>query len=249
MHGVVLDAATGQGIPNTLVARKVFRSAQVSLTESPGVFTELGSRVKTRTDSRGRFRLPGYVSLLPLGIQGESGMAWKVFASAYMIAGGCESKGFPAGDGCGAEAGFSVPDAWVTSSVTRRFGRIRLEVRLRALPATDGNAWGEYFRRLNLLVQYRYVTIEGFVDEAKLYADSHELTTSIYDDIYQIQQSLGGLEESGKYNRPQQALILLGIQEGYCQRHSGERRCSPDYFEHRRSFLQRGLVSNQKFAQ
>jgi hypothetical protein len=166
MHGAVLDAATGQGIPNALVARKVFRSAQVSLTESPGIFTELGSRVETRTDSRGRFRLPGYVSLLPFGIQGESGMTWNVFASGYMIAGGCEFRGFPAGDGCGAEGGFSHPDPWATSGVKGRFGRITLEVGLRALPAIDGNAWGEYFRRLNLLVQYRYVKKDELIQQA-----------------------------------------------------------------------------------
>jgi hypothetical protein len=216
LYGVVLDAATGQGIPNAPVARKVFRSAQVSLTESPGTFTELWSRVETRTNSRGRFRLPGYVSLLPLGIQGESGIAWKVFASGYMIAGGCEFKGFPAGDGCGAEAGFSLPDAWATSSVKRRFGRIRLEVRLRALPATDGNGWGEYFRRLNLLVQYRYVTIEEFVREGVTYAEKNTLTEGMVDPLSELASRMG--------TRPERMLIVRRIAE-YCDSHPGSETC------------------------
>jgi hypothetical protein len=245
LYGVVLDAATGRPIPGAMVARKVFREAQVSLTESPGIFAELGSRVETRTDARGRFHLAGYVSLLPIGIQGESGMAWTVFASEYMIAGGCEVKGFPAADGCGAEGGFEHPDSWAAVSSRRQFGAIRLEIRLRPPEPGPGDPWGEYFRRLTILTQFRYIAVDRFVKETKRYAAAHELSASIYDDIYQIQQSLGGLEESGRYNQPEQALILLEIQERYCREHSGDRRCSPAYLEHRRSFLQSGLASNQ----
>jgi hypothetical protein len=216
LYGVVLDGATGQGIPNALVARKVFRSAQVSLTESPGIFTELWSRVETRTDPRGRFRLPGYISLLPLGIQGESGMAWNVFASGYMIAGGCEFKGFKSGDGCGAEGGFSYPDAWATTSVKRRFGRIGLEVRLRALPATDGNAWGEYFRRLNLLVQYRYIKKDELVQQAVGYA---RRSSPLNDEIaVQFLELVGApiLERPIPHDRDPQVLFLRKAIVNYC---------------------------------
>jgi hypothetical protein len=246
VRGVVLDASTGQGIPGATVARKVFRATQVSLTEGPGVFTEPWSRVETHTDSRGRFRLPGYVSVFPLGVRGTSGVAWKVFAPDYMIAGGCEQKGFPAPDGCGPDGGFSNPDPWVTTDSERRLGTIRLEIHVKPLEKGAGDSWGTYFQRLNTLTQYRYLTVEEFVSEAKEYAKNHNLTTSVYDAIYQVQQSLGGLNERGKYDRPEQALILLGIQEEYCKRHAEERRCAPDYFEHRRTFLQQGLTSNQR---
>jgi hypothetical protein len=171
VHGIVLNAATGQGIRGAMVARKVFRSAQTSLTEGPGVFTEPWSRVQTHTDSRGRFFLPGYISLFPVGIRGECGMAWKVFAPGYMIAGGCEQKGFPTPDGCGPDGVLSFPDPWITTDSQRRLGSIRLQVRLSRPSAGPGDPWGEYFRRLNVLTQFRYLKREDFMREAVAYVE------------------------------------------------------------------------------
>jgi hypothetical protein len=195
IHGVVLDVATGQGVPEATVARKVFRSAQVSLTEGPGVFTEPWSRVQTRTDSQGRFRLPGYVSLLPFGIRGECGMAWKVFAPGYIAAGGCERKGFPADDGCGPDGAYSYPDPWVATNSKRGVGSFRLEIRVSRPQTAAGDPWGEYFRRLDLLVQYRYLNKDQFIQEAVNYVERHPPTEG-------MMLPIGSLVPSGPCDTP-----------------------------------------------
>jgi hypothetical protein len=195
VYGRVLDAATGKGIPGALVARKVFRSGQRSLTEGPKVLGEAWGQVQTRTNSQGRFRLPGYVSLFPIGIRGECGMAWKVFAPGYMIAGGCEVKGFPAHDGCGPDGAFSFPDPWVAAESHRRLGSIRFLIRVPRPLSGPGDPWAEYFRRLNLLVQYRYVNVEGFIGEAAAYAQKSPLTEGMVLEI-------GSLVPSGPCDTP-----------------------------------------------
>jgi hypothetical protein len=190
LHGVVLDAATGQPIAGAMVARKVFRAAQVSLTESTGVFTEPRSLVETQTDSTGRFRLPGFVSLVPIGILGESGMAWKVFSQEHMVAGGCESEGFPAAYGCGAESPFYYTYPWDTATSRRRFGSIRLEVRVSPPPPGSTDFWGEYFRRLNLLAQDRYITLGRFAEEAVRYLGWHPLSERMVDPFAELADRL-----------------------------------------------------------
>jgi hypothetical protein len=265
VYGRIVDAATGKPIPNALVMRRIHRRGPPSLAESGITVAEPFSSWKTHAGQSGRFFLPGWVSLFPFGISGTSGMTWVVYHPGLMPGRWCLSKGFTGPGGCGGEGTFTSPDPWVLANVARHFGLTRLEVRIYPPTLEDvklqadtttgevvpvhtpgGDPWGEYFRRLNLLVQYRYLLVEEFVKEARRYAKSQDLTTSIYDAIYQVQQSLGGLEESGKYDRPEQALILLGIQEEYCKRHAAERRCATDYFEQRRSFLQQGLVFNQR---
>jgi len=195
VHGVVLDAATGKGIPNALVARQVFRSGQRSLTEGPQVLGDAWGKVQTHTDSQGRFRLPGYVSLFPIGIRGESGMAWKVCAPGYMIAGGCEVKGFPAHDGCGPDGAFSFPDPWTGTESQRRVGSIRLLIRIPRPLSGPGDPWAEYFRRLNLLVQYGYLNKDEFIGEAAAYTENRPLTEGMLLDI-------GSLVPSGPCDTP-----------------------------------------------
>jgi len=176
VHGRVVDAATGKGIPGALVARTVYRAAQVSLTEGPSVFGEPWSQIQTRTDSQGRFRLPGYVSLFPVGIRGESGMAWKVFSSGYMIAGGCEQDTFRRPHGCGGDPGFANPAEWTPRTVSTSFGSIILDVRLSPPDNRHGDFWGEYFHRLNVLTQFRYLKKDEFVKEAVEYVESRPAT-------------------------------------------------------------------------
>jgi len=246
VHGVVLDAATGEGIPDAVVARKVFRSGQRSLTEGPRVLREAWGRVQTRTDSQGRFRLPGYVSLFPVGIRGESGMAWKVFAPGYMIAGGCEVEGFPAQDGCGPDGAFSHPDPWVTTESQRRLGSIRLHARLARPPSGPGDPWGEYFRRLNLLVQYGYLEVEGFVKEALSFAEQHELSLNTRSAFAQVRGSLAYALDRGGYFKPDQALRLLTIEEQYCARHQDEEGCDPKVLARDRAWLKEKIKENPR---
>ncbi len=190
ISGVVVDAATGQPIANALVARKVFRSAQTSITEGPMEFTEPWSRVETRTDSRGRFRLPAYVSPFPIGIRGECGMSWVVFATGFMIAGECERAGFPVAGGCGPEGGFVYPDPWVRKTTRRGLGGFRMEVRPRHIPPESGGLWEEYFRRLNLLTQDRYVAVSSFAAEALKYLEHQRPSEGMVDDLAELADRL-----------------------------------------------------------
>jgi hypothetical protein len=238
VHGRVVDAATGKGIPGALVARTVYRAAQVSLTEGPSVFGEPWSQIQTLTDSQGRFRLPGYVSLFPVGIRGESGTAWKVFSSGYMIAGGCEQDSFRRPHGCGGDPGFANPAEWTPRTVSTSFGSIILDVRLSPPDNRHGDFWGEYFHRLNVLTQFRYLDVDDFVREAVGFAEKNEITATVVDQIYQVQASLGGLQNSGTYKKVDEALLLLGLQERYCLKHPDEKRCSLEYFAHRKQYLQ-----------
>jgi hypothetical protein len=236
VYGQVVDATTDKPVAGALVMRTISRKGPPSLAESGSIIAESFSFWTTHTGKTGHFFLPGWVSLFPFGISGTSGMTWVVYHPGLMPGRGCLSEGFTGPGGCGGEGTFTSPDPWVLVNVARHFGLTRLELRIypptlegvtfQAYTGTgeivrintpgDADPWGEYFRRLNVLVQYRDLTIEEFVKEAKRYAKDHELTTSIYDAIYQVQQSLGGLEES-----------------------------AADYFEQRRSFLKQGLVSNQ----
>jgi hypothetical protein len=246
VHGRVVDGATGNGIPGALVARKVYRAAQVSLTEGPSVFGELLGRVQTRTDSLGRFRLPGYVSLFPVGIRGESGLAWKVFAQGYMIAGGCEQEGFRRPHGCGGDGGFSYPDRWVATQTKFRLNTIRLEVRLTHPVPGPGDPLDEYFRRLNLLVQYRYIDVEEFVKESVAFSRRHELTSNIRSELTRVRGSLGYAVGDGTYFKPDQALRLLEVEQQYCMGRSDEKGCDASVLARDRAWLEEKIKINER---
>jgi len=262
VQGKVLDARTGQPIASALVERRLFEKGPPDLVDSrTGDFVR-GSFVKVTTDDQGRFELPA------ARVRALSGMAWFVYKPGWMPGFGCyQEEGWSSGS-CGGSPAI-VPDPYVKSSFVRHPDHIEMEVRV-FLPTLEGvtlltfdakvgkfvprppdagdDPWASYFGRLNTAVQDRYLDAEEFAEEATRYAKSHDLTPSIYNQIYQVQQSLGGVKETGEYNRPDLGLTLLNIQEESCKRHTGERPCSPDYFEHRRAFLREGLASNQRTA-
>jgi hypothetical protein len=246
LHGRVVDAATGKGIPGALVTRRVYRAAQVSLTEGPQVLGEAWGQVQTRTDSQGRFRLPGYVSLFPIGIRGESGLAWKVFAQGYMIAGGCEQEGLRRPHGCGGDGGFSYPDRWVATDTESRLSTIRLQIRLTHPVPGPGDPLDEYFRRLNLLVQYRYIKVEEFVKESVAFTRRHELTSNIRSELTRVRGSLGYAVGDGTYFKPDQALRLLEIEEQYCMGHSDEKGCDAGVLARDRAWLEKKIKANER---
>jgi hypothetical protein len=191
VYGRVVDAATGKPVVGALVMRTISRKGPPSLAESGSTVAEPFSSWKTHTGQSGRFFLPGWVSLFPFGIAGTSGMTWVAYHPGLMPGRGCLSKGFTGPGGCGGEGDFSSPDPWVLVKVDRHFGLTRLQLRVypptlegvtfRAYTATgevvpvdtptDADPWGEYFRRLNVLVQYGNLTVEEFVKEAVAYVE------------------------------------------------------------------------------
>jgi hypothetical protein len=191
VYGRIVDAATGKPIPNALVMRRIHRRGPPSLAESGITVAEPFSSWKTHAGQSGRFFLPGWVSLFPFGISGTSGMTWVVYHPGWMPGRECISKGFTGPGGCGGEGGFITPEPWVLAKTEHHFGLTRLELRVypptlegvtfRAHTGTgevvridtppDADPWGEYFRRLNVLVQYRNLRVEEFAKEATAYVE------------------------------------------------------------------------------
>jgi hypothetical protein len=210
VYGRVVDATTGKPVAGALVMRTISRKGPPSLAESGSITSEPFSffRIKTRRD--GRFLLPGWVSLIPIGIAGTSGIAWVVYHPGLMPGRGCVFEGFAYPSGCGGEGSFSSPDPWVLDSEVRHADWVHLEVRLypptlegvtfrahtgtgKVVPVeTPANAdpWGEYFRRLNVLVQVRYLRIDEFAKEAKVFLGQHQVTEGMIDPLAELADRL-----------------------------------------------------------
>jgi len=237
VYGRVLNAATGMPISGALVMRGISRKGPPSLAESGTVGAEPFSSWKTRTDGSGRFFLPGWVSLFPFGIAGTSGMTWVVYQPGLMPGRGCISKGFTGPGGCGGEGGFSTADPWVLANVQQHSGLIHLEVRIypptlegvvfrsyyaptgefiRVETPPDADPWGEYFRRLNVLVQYRNLTMEEFVKEAVAYLERDSLTEGMLDPLSELASRMG--------TRPERTLLVRHIVD-YCNSHPSSSTC------------------------
>ena len=264
VRGRVIELQTGKPIAGARVMRHLYQVGPWSITEGPTTTNALFSTIEVRSESRGEFTLPGWINLLPLGVQGLSGMSWVVYEPGWMPAYNCERESFhPWGAGwisCGGFGPPGAPDPWVLTKVGRFIGFTTMQVRVsrptlkgvtfggidshgRFVPApgpmkgVDDDPWGEYFRRLNVLTQFRYLDVDDFVREAVGFAEKNEITATVVDQIYQVQASLGGLQNSGTYKKVDEALLLLGLQERYCLKHPDEKRCSLEYFAHRRQYL------------
>lgn len=247
VHGRVLDARTGKPVAGALIIRELFRPGRFQLTEGFSATMEAGSRVKVVTDAQGRFHLPGWVSLLPIGFKGFGGMSWVVFQPGLMPYRECLMEGFHAGLGCGPFGVFRTPDPWAKIEMRRRIGSIRVEVRL--FPSTvngiewaaktwserdpttgqrvlkhfpeDVDPWGEYFQRLNLLVQDDEIPVEDFVKEAVAYAEHAVLNDAVARNVDQVLFSLG--EEDAR--RKGLALALARIVVRYCDANPNSPYC------------------------
>ena len=244
VYGRVVDATTGKPVAGALVMRTISRKGPPSLAESGSITAEPFSFYQFRTGKSGRFFLPGWVSLMPIGIAGTSGMTWVVYHPGLMPGRGCVSEGFPFPQGCGGEGSFSSPDPWVLDTPERHVGSIHLEVRLypptlegvifraytgtgKVVPVeTPANAdpWGEYFRRLNVLTQSQYLKKDEFVQEAVGYAENRPLTEGMMLEI-------GSLVPSGPcdtpYCRDPRIRKLARAVVEYCDRTLDSEYCRP----------------------
>jgi hypothetical protein len=203
VRGRVIELQTGRPIAGTKVTRHLSQVGAWKITEGPTSAPAFFSTLSVRSDSKGEFTLPGYINLLPGGIQGLSGMSWVIWESGWMPAYNCVVQGFhPWGAswiGCGAFGGAMIYDPWVQTKVDRLLGFTTLEVRVsrptlegvtfggidshgRFVPAPgllkghNDDPWGEYFRRLNILTQFRYLKKDEFVQEAVTFVEKHPLT-------------------------------------------------------------------------
>jgi hypothetical protein len=251
VYGLVVDATTGEPVAGAQVLRTIFRMGPPSLAESGTVNGEPFSSWRTHTGKGGRFFLPGFVSVVPIGIAGTSGITWVVYRPGLMPAEGCLSKGFASDAGCGVGSGFTSPDPWVLQSAVRHLGAFHLDVKI--YPPTlkgvtfrsftdrgaivpiatppDADPWGQYFRRLNLLVQSRYLSEEQFVKEAEAYAANHDLNWNVITPLAGIRGLLGYRTGGGKFYKPDLALKLLELEERFCQQHKADKRCDPVSFD------------------
>jgi hypothetical protein len=259
VQGTVLDARTGHPLEGVIVERQLFEKGPLDLAESHTGEMVPGGNLKVTTDENGRFVLP------EAHVRSLSGMAWFVYKPGWMPGFGCYQEPGWSDGSCG---GFPeiVPDPYVRSSLTRHSDRVEMKVELfppslegvtllmfdpsvgkfvPRPPNANDDPWGSYFSRLNQATQFRYLAPEIFADEATEYARDHHLTLAIYTQIYQVQQSLGGLQENGRYKRPDIALHLLDLQQEFCKQDPAERGCSQVFFEQRSAFLRHALERNQ----
>jgi hypothetical protein len=237
VYGQVVDATTDKPVAGALVMRTISRKGPPSLAESGSIIAESFSFWTTHTGKTGHFFLPGWVSLFPFGISGTSGMTWVVYHPGLMPGRGCLSEGFTGPGGCGGESGFSSADPWVLANAERHFGMIHLELRIypptlegvvfrsyyaptgefiRVDTPADADPWGEYFRRLNVLTQSRYLTIEEFVKEAVAYVERDSLTEGMLDPFSELASRMG--------TRRERALLVRHIVD-YCNSHPNSSTC------------------------
>jgi hypothetical protein len=266
VYGLVLDASTGQPIAGAKVLRTISRMGPPSLAESGTVNAEPFSSWRTHTGKGGRFFLPGFVSLVPIGIAGTSGITWVVYRPGLMPAEGCLSKGFASDAGCGVGSGFKSPDPWVLHKAVRHLGAFHLEVKtfpptlqgvtFRAFtdkgaivpvsPPADADPWGEYFRRLKLLTQFRYLSVESFVEDAATFASHHELTLAVRNELAQVRGSLGYALGNGTYYKPELALRLLALAEKYCLEHQAAPGCDMNVLSRDKAWLEDRIVPSRR---
>jgi hypothetical protein len=271
VRGRVIELQTGKLIAGARVMRHLYQVGPWSITEGPTTTNALFSTIEVRSDSRGEFTLPGWINLLPLGVQGLSGMSWVVSEPGWMPAYNCERESFhPWGAGwisCGGFGPPGAPDPWVLTKVGRFIGFTTMQVRVsrptlkgvtfggidshgRFVPAlgpmkgVNDDPWGVYFHRLNVLTQFRYLKIEEFVQEAVGYAAQQELTLNIRNEFGQVRGSLGYALDKGGYFKPDQALRLLTIEEQYCARHPDEKGCDLRLLARDRVWLEERIKEN-----
>jgi hypothetical protein len=243
VYGQLLELQTGKPIAGARVTRHLSQVGPWRIFEGPAAAPVVFSTHEVHSDSQGRFALPGWINLVPLGVQGLSGMSWVVFASGWMPAYGCVGRGFhPLGAGwidCGAFGSPSTVDPWVQSAVGGFVGFTTMRIRIsrptvegvtfggrdssgRFIPAPgprkgiDDDPWGEYFRRLNILVQYRYVKRDEFVQQAVEYV---RRSGPLSDEIaLQFLELVGApiLERPIPHDRNPQVLLLRKAIVGYC---------------------------------
>jgi hypothetical protein len=199
LHGRVIDGATGNGISGARVMRGFFQEGAAKGFDGAAPEGIAGSLVESTTDSQGSFVLPGTGGIARHGIRGLTGMSWVVFRSGWMPAYGCYWEAPMRGGGCSGFGGMDFTDLWFRPKFDRHEDELDLEVRLLAPPATGAppitfdtggqitttrrlftsrrgrtmelDPRGEYFRRMNILVQHHYLEADVFVKEAVAYAE------------------------------------------------------------------------------
>lgn len=250
VHGRLVDAKTGKPIAGATVSRRLFRPGGFQLTEGFSSAGEPFSLRTVTTDVDGRYRLPGWVSLIPVGFSGFSGMGWMVYRPGYMPERGCLTEGFHGGLGCGPFNEFRDPEPWAKLTVDRRIGSVRIDASLFP-PITEGidwpggptwtqwespdrpnvvkhfpedvDPWGEYFRRLNVLSQYNWLPVEEFVKEAVGYVCQGAVTEQAFGVICRFPNDnyLGSHRNGSPCYRGDAAWTMLEIQEQVCREHPG----------------------------
>jgi hypothetical protein len=191
LHGIVIDARNGARVSGATVIRYCFRTGPFSIADTHGPVGVPGSYVRVTTDDKGRFALPGAV------VRSLTGMGWIAFKPGLMPGTGCYTASSMQPLGCAGFGASWHPDPWVRTTLQANVLRVRMEVDLfpptthgapregydssgRFLAATppdfhsDGtpfvvDAWGEYFRRLNVLTYDRFLERDIFVSEGVAY--------------------------------------------------------------------------------
>ncbi len=245
VYGRVIDARSGRPVAGAEVMRRIYRKGPPSLAETGTVFPEPFSAWTTRTDGQGRFFLPGWVSLLPTGIAGLSGLTWVVYRPGVMPARGCVSQCFLNPEGCSSEGPFWSPDPWEQHTVSLYPGLIHLVVdtypptlegvTFRAFnaygrevvvsPPTDADPWGEHFRRLEGLRIDGYLDRADVLTQACAYLDSRRPMT---DTIATTFLAWVGAPVSGypvPQDREPHVLKIRGALADFCQGRSGAKFC------------------------
>jgi hypothetical protein len=247
----VIELQTGKPIAGARVMRHLSQVGPWSITEGPTTTNALFSTIEVRSDSRGEFTLPGWINLLPLGVQGLSGMSWVVYEPGWMPAYNCERESFhPWGAGwisCGGFGPPGAPDPWVLTKVGRFIGFTTMQVRVsrptlkgvtfggidshgRFVPAlgpmkgVNDDPWVVYFHRLDVLTQFRYLKKDEFVKEAVAYSENHPLTEG-------MMLQIGSLVPSGPcdtpYCRDPRIRKLARAVIEYCDRTPDSEYCRP----------------------
>jgi len=189
IEGRVVDAQTGRPIAGVLVMRHLYQPPPFEPFEGSTEQSMRGSYAQATSDASGRFSLPGMWGYRAVA------MAWVLWSPGYMPGRGCyKHASWERYGGCPGGMGFyGVVDPWVLTTFTENGRQIGMDIALYP-PTLEGvtfygwdaatrgqkpytpkpgsvDPWGEYFRRLNVLVDSHLLDAEVFDGEAVGYVD------------------------------------------------------------------------------
>jgi len=259
-RGVVLDARTGSPIAGATVIREFIGPPPIDFVDTRSAKPIRSSWLEVTTDAQGRFVLPRYSAFF------ISAMGWLVYAPGFMPATGCYDQENWIDYGCPTPPQFSYLDAWTKTTMTKSTKGVTFEVRLFP-PTTEGiewplgkewveynpdtkkhdlvrrfpedvDPWGEYFRRLNILTQERWLPEETVIEEAVKFVDGGgRVTRNILSEIAEAGSRFGGFREETYCYKAELAWRAFGLEERVCQQQP-DLHCEPRSLAVRRSYLQ-----------
>ena len=239
VSGRVVDMATGEPLAGVRLWRHVCQLSLPSIGEGADEEPALFGAAWTRTRKDGGFRLPGFVSLVPVGPFGTCGMNFAAYARGYQPAGRCVINGllvWPTWQaGCTWPYILGDEQTWARWQWQPSLLGHRTELGLRKV--TDAEGWAEALHGTRLLVDAGALPLQEFVEAAVEVSEAGMISEDSALQISVVERRLGGRISSGRYREVDAAIRLLLLTEQICANFSTKPYCSSAYLESRREYL------------